>query len=169
MFDSLEKFWNSCFLPQKGCFSAPALLSSWEAFNPVPSHLLDFLLLGPSSLLITPPLRTYQVALVVSDSLGPHGLQHARLPCPSPTPRAYSNSRPSSWWCQPTISSSVIPSSSCLQSFPASGSFPITLFFASGGKSIGVSASASVLPVNIQDWFPLGVTKLLLWVKQILL
>ena len=80
-----------------------------------------------------------------------------RLPCPSPTPRACSNSCPSSWWCHPTISSSVIPFS-CLQSFPASGSFPMSQFFASGGHSIGVSVSASVLPMNIQDWFPLGLT-----------
>ena len=81
-----------------------------------------------------------------------------RLPCPSPTPRACSNSCPSSQWCHPTISSSVIPFSSCLQSFPASGSFPMSRLFASGGQSIGVSASASVLPMNIQDWFPLGLT-----------
>ena len=95
---------------------------------------------------------------VVSDSLRPHGLQHARLSCPSPTPRAYSNSCPLSWWCHPTISSSVVPFSSHFQSFPASGSFPLSQFFASGGQSIGVSASASVLPMNIQDWFPLGWT-----------
>ena len=95
---------------------------------------------------------------VVSDSLRPHGLQYARLPCPSPTPRACSNSCPSSQWCHPTISSSVVPFSSCLQSFPASGSFPMSNFFASGGHSTGVSASASVLPVNIQGWFPLGLT-----------
>ena len=95
---------------------------------------------------------------VVSNSLRPHGLQHARLPCPSPTPRACSNSHPSSRWYQPTISSSVIPLSSYLQSFPASGSFPMSQFFASGGQSTGVSASTSVLPMNIQDWFPLGWT-----------
>ena len=95
---------------------------------------------------------------VVSDSLQPHGLQHARPRCPSPTPRAYSNSCPLSRWCPPAISSSVIPFSSCLQYFPASGSFPMSQFFASGGQSIGVSASASVLPMNIQDWFPLGQT-----------
>ena len=89
---------------------------------------------------------------VMSDSLRPHGLEHARPPCPSPTPRACSNSCPSSQWCHPTIWSSVIPFSSCLQSFPASGSFPMNLF-ASGGQNIGASASASVLPVNIQDWF----------------
>ena len=96
----------------------------------------------------------------MSDSLRPHGLQHTRLPCPSPTPGACSDSHPSSPWCYPTISSSVVPFSSCLQSFPASGSFPLNQFFASGGQSIGVSASASVLPMNIQDWFPLGLTGL---------
>ena len=85
-------------------------------------------------------------------------MQHARFPCPSPTPGACSNSCPSSRWCHPTISSSVIPFSSCLQSFPASGSFPMSQLSASGGRSIGVSASASVLPMNIQYWFPLGLT-----------
>ena len=92
---------------------------------------------------------------VMSNSLRPHGLQHARLPCPSPAPRACSNSCSSSQWCRPTISSSVIPFSSCLQSFPASGSFPMSQFFTSDGQSIGASASASVLPMSIQDWFPL--------------
>ena len=91
---------------------------------------------------------------VMSDSLRPHELQHAKLPCPSPTPGACSNSCPWSQWCHPTISSSVIPSSSHLQFFPASGSFPMSQFFASGDQSIGVSASASVLPTNIQDWSP---------------
>ena len=95
---------------------------------------------------------------VQSNSLWPHGLQHARPPCPSPTPRACSNLCPSSQWCHPTISSSVIPFSSCLQSFPASGSFPMSQFFPLGGQNIGVPASASVLPMNIQDWFPLGLT-----------
>ena len=91
-------------------------------------------------------------------SLWPHGPQHARPPCPSPIPGAHSNSCPSCWWCHPTISSSSIPFSSCLQSFPASGSFLISQFLASGGQSTGVSAPASVLPRNIQDWFPLGWT-----------
>ena len=95
---------------------------------------------------------------VVCDSLQSHGLQHTRLPCPSPTPRAYSNSCPSSWWCHPNILFSVTPFSSCLQSFSASGSFQMSQFFASCGQSIGVSALASVLPMNIQDWFPLGWT-----------
>ena len=91
-------------------------------------------------------------------SLQPHGLQHARPPCPSPTPRVYPNSCPLSQWCHPTISSSVIPFSSRLQSFQASGSFPMSQFFPSGGQSFGVLASSSVIPMNIQDWFPLGWT-----------
>ena len=95
---------------------------------------------------------------VVSDSLWPHELQHSRLPNPSPTPRAYSNSCPSNWWCHPTISSFVVPFSSHFQSFPASESFPMSQLFTSGGQSIRASASASVLPMNIQDWFPLGWT-----------
>ena len=95
---------------------------------------------------------------VVSSSFQPHGLQHTRLPCPSPTPRACANSCPSCAGCRPTISSSVVPFSSHLQSFPASGSFPMSQFFISGGQSIGVSAPASVLPMNIQDWFPSGWT-----------
>ena len=95
---------------------------------------------------------------VASDSLRPYGLQHARLPCPSPTPQTCSNLCPLSPWCHPTISSSFVPFSSCLQSFPASGSFPLSQFFTSGGQSIGVSASASVLPMNIQHWFPWGWT-----------
>ena len=95
---------------------------------------------------------------VTSDSLRPHGLQHIRLFCPSPTPRVYSNSCPLSRWCHPTISSFVVPFFSCLQSFWASGSFQISQFFASGGQRTGASASASVLPVDIQGWFPLGWT-----------
>ena len=94
---------------------------------------------------------------VMSDSLWPHGLQHARLPSP-PSPGACSNSCPLSQWCHPTISFSVIPFSSCPQSFPASGSFQMSQVFASGGQSIGVSASTSVLPMNTQDWSPLGWT-----------
>ena len=96
---------------------------------------------------------------VMSSSLQPHGLPHTRLPCPSPTPRAYSNSHPSGQWCYPTISPSVIPFSSSLQLFPASGSFPVSQFFASGDQSI--RASASVLPMNIQDWFRLGLSGLI--------
>ena len=96
---------------------------------------------------------------VVSDSLRPHEPQHARPPCPSPTPGVHPNPCPSSWRCHPTISSSVIPFSSCLQSFPASGSFPVSQLFASGGQSIGVSASTSVLPMITQDWSPLERTE----------
>ena len=95
---------------------------------------------------------------VVSDSLRPHGWQHTRLPCPSPTPRACSDSCPLSQWCHPTIPSSVVLFFSCLQSFPASGSFPMSQFFPSGGQGIGLSASASVLPMNIRDWLHLGWT-----------
>ena len=95
---------------------------------------------------------------VMSDSLWPHELQHARPPCPSTTPRVYPNSYPLSRWCHPTISSSVVPLSSCPQSFPALGSFPMSQLFAPGGQSIEVSASISVLPMNTQDWSPLGWT-----------
>ena len=95
---------------------------------------------------------------VMSESLWLQEPQHARLPCPSPTPRVNSNLRPLSWWCHPTVSSSVIPFSSCLQSFPASRSFQMSQLFTSGDQSTGVSASASVIPMNIQDWFPLGWT-----------
>ena len=98
---------------------------------------------------------------VVSNSLRPHGLQHTRLPCPSPAPGACSNSWPSSLWCHPSVSSSVILFSSLLQSYPASGSFPMNQFFTSGDQSSEASASASVLPMNIQRWFPLGLTGLI--------
>ena len=98
---------------------------------------------------------------VVSNSLQPHGLQHDSLPSPSSAPRACSKSCPLSQWCHPTFSSSVVPFSSCLQSFPASGPFPMSDFFTSGGQSIGNSALASVLPMNIQDWFPLGLIGLI--------
>ena len=97
----------------------------------------------------------------MSNCLWLHGLQHARLFCPSPTPWACSNSCPLSWWCHPTVSSSVVPFSSCLKSFPASGSFLMSQLFASPSQSIGALASASVLPMNIQDWFPLCLTGLI--------
>ena len=90
-----------------------------------------------------------------------HGLQCSRLPCPSLSPRDFSNSCPLSWWCHPTISSSVAPFSSCRQSFPPSGSFPMSCLFASGGQSFGASVSASALPLNIQGWFPLGLIGLI--------
>ena len=103
----------------------------------------------------------------MSDSLWPHGLQHARLPCPSLSPAVYSNSWPLSWWCHPNVLSCVFPISSCPQSFPTSGSFPMSQFFASGGQSVGASASASVLPVNIQNWFPFRLTSLILQSKRL--
>ena len=111
-------------------------------------------------------LQSNSVQFSHSVTLRPHGLQHTRLPCPSPTPGACSNSSPLSQWCHPTISSSVIPFSSCLQLFPALGSSPMSQFFTSSGQSIGasilpISPSASVLPMNIQDWFPLGLTDLI--------
>ena len=103
------------------------------------------------------PLKTLHFSRsVMSDSLRPHELQHARPPCPLPTPGVYPDSCPLSRWCHPTILSSVVPFSSCLQSFPASGSFQMSQFFTSGGQSIGVSAPTWVLPMNIQDWSPLG-------------
>ena len=114
------------------------LISPWEVF------------------IISPSVRFSHS--VMSDSLWTHGLQHARLPCPSLTPRACSNSCPWSWWCHLTISSSVVPFSSCLKSFPASGSFQMNLFFTSSGQSIGVSASASIHSINIHDGPPLGWT-----------
>ena len=98
---------------------------------------------------------------VVSDSFWHHGLEHSRLPCPSLSPEVCSKSCPLSQWCHPTISSFITPFSSLLQSFPASESFPVSQFFASGGQSIGASALASVLSMNIQDWFPLGLTGLI--------
>ena len=100
-------------------------------------------------------------------TLESHGLQNARPLCPSPTPRVYSVSCPLSWWCHPTISSSVVPFSFCLQFFPALGSFPMSQFFTSGGQSTGASASASVLPMSIQDWVSLGLTGLILQPKRL--
>ena len=97
----------------------------------------------------------------MSDSLQPCELQHARPPCSSPIPRAYSDSGPLSWWCHPTILSFVVPFSSHFHSFPASGSFPMSWLFGSGGQSLGTSASASILPMSIQGWFPLGMTGLI--------
>ena len=118
--------------------------------QPASSNWWPFISLHPSSVQFS--------CSVVSNSFWPYGLQHARPPCLSPTPGVYPNSCPLSQWCHPTISSSVVPFSSCLQSFPASGSFQMSQFFASGDQSIGVSASTSVLPMNTQDWSPLGWT-----------
>ena len=134
------------------------LCISWRC--PIPRGSLGTLIPAPHSYLCNFATFTTQVSQfsysVMSDSLWPHGLQHVRPPWPSPTPEACSNSCPSSQWCHPTISSSVIPFSSCLQSFPTSGFFPVSQFFASGSQRFGVSTSASVLSMNIQDWFPLG-------------
>ena len=119
-------------------------------------------MLGVSELSFDDLFRKYSVQFscsAVSDSLRPHESQHTRPPCPSPTPRVHSNSRPSSWWCHPAISSSVVPFSSCPQSFPASGSSPVSWLFTSSVQSTGASALASVLPVNIHGWFPLGLTR----------
>ena len=153
---------TNCSLPGSSCpWNSPAKIlqwvaipfsrgSSWPRYQPrSPALQADSL---PSE---SPGSPKHGFShLVLSDSLWPHELQHARLPCPSPTPRVHSNSCPLSQWCHPIISSFVVPFSSCLQSFTALGSFPVNQFFASGGQSIG--ASASVLPVNILDWFPLG-------------
>ena len=120
----------------------------WESWNQIASQL-NF----------TKHFSSVQVShSVVSNSLRPYESQHTRPPCPSPTPEVYSNSCPWSWWCHPAISSSVVPFSSCPQSLPASGSFPMSQLFPSGGQSTGVSASASVLPKNSKDWSPLGWT-----------
>ena len=146
------------FLPYMHVLSPNPSLTSLPIHS---SRLSQSTAFGFPASYIRLPLREASVQpshSVVSDSLRPHCLQHARPPCPSPTPGVYSNSCPLSRWCHPTISSSVIPFSSRRQSFPASGSFPTSQFFASGGQSIGGSASTSVLPMNIQDWFPLGWT-----------
>ena len=131
------------------------------SMHTIHSHLFCSILLEPLLLLgkesASRDLSQFSYS-VISNSLQPHGLQHTRLSCPSPSPRVCSNSCPSHQWCHPTISSSVLPFFSHLQSFPASGSFQMSQFFTSGGQSIGVSASASVLPMYIQDWFPLGWT-----------
>ena len=109
-----------------------------------------------NKILVQPSIPSFQFSRsVVSDSLRPHELHHARPPYPSPTPRVHPNSCPLSWWCHPAISSSVVPFSSCPQSFPASGSFQKSQLFTSGGQNIGVSASTSVLPMNTQEWSPL--------------
>ena len=124
----------------------------WSRIDPEQNHYDKGRAAGPSQ---AQSVSQFSCS-VVSDFLWPHGLQHARLSWPSPTLGVYSNSCPLSQWCHPTISSSAVSFSSCIQSFPASGSFQMSQFFASAGQSIGVSASTSVLPMNVQDWFPLG-------------
>ena len=142
------------------CLSCPVFfkylnLSAKSSGPPLPSDFLAAALLVDFTSFST---VQFSSAAQSYPTLQPHGLQHTRPPCASPAPGVYSNSCPLSQWCHPTISSSVICFSSHLQSFPASGSFPMTQFFISGSQSIGISASASVLPMNIQDWFPLGWT-----------
>ena len=159
---SKQEYWSGLLFPPPGDLpnpgiepGSPTLQADALLSEPPGKPRMDIILLPISNY-----LQFSSVALSCP-TLWPHGLQNARSPCPSPTPGVYLNSCPLSQWCLPTISSFVIPFSSCLQSFPASGSFPMSQFFASGGQNIGVSASASVLPVNIQDWFPLGWTGLI--------
>ena len=144
--------WRHQGLPQKLATSPKG------PSNPSGAQLLTVERMLGSKAFAAFTLRLLFSRSVMSDSLLPHGLQHSRLPCPSLSPWVFSNSCPLSQWCHATISSSIVPFSSCLQSFPASGSFPMSQLFASDSQSIGVSALASVLPVNIQDWFPLGST-----------
>ena len=145
--------WEECYLRESSLYGR----KYWERekiFLTFAPWIIIFYDAGKTSGIISNHSRfknsVQSVQSVISDSLWPYGLQHARLPSPSPTPRTCSNSCPSSWWCHPTISSSVIPFFFHLQSFPASGFFPMNQFFTSGGQNIGVSASASVLPVNSQ-------------------
>ena len=147
------KTWNSDFKNAPHTYTHTHKLETWNRFY-------SFIYLGDSVWLLL--LFSHSV---VFDSLRPHELQHTRLPCPSPSPGVCSNSCPLSQWCHPIISSSVTSFSSCPQSFPASGSFPMSLLFASGGQCTGGSASTSVLPMNIQGWFPLGLTGLILLSK----
>ena len=147
---SRQEYWRGLPFPSLGDLPDPGIKPGTPALQ------ADALLSEPSEKLKDLFSSVQFSHWVMSNSLWPHGLQNARPPCPSPTPRVYSNSCPSSQWCHPAISSFVITFSSCPQSFPASGSFQMSQLFASGGQSTGVSASASVLPMNIQDWFPLG-------------
>ena len=144
-------------------------LSVYHIFLSIIAEVVDLELLSPTSFLLSDHPVTLSALYchnifsqfrcsVMSDSLGLHGRQHTRPSCPAPTHGACSNLCPLSWWCHLTILSSAIPFSSCLQSFPASGSFPMSQFFPSGGQNTGASASTSVLPMNIQEWFPLGLT-----------
>ena len=144
---------------ERTCFSQTSFQENKGHFKS--HHVQDNCLPVFSEVCLLPSYYQFSSVTQSCLTLQSQGLQHARLPCPSPTPGAFSNSCPSSQWCHPAISSSVVPFSSCPQSFPASGSFPVSQFFTSGGQSTGVSASASVHPMNIQDWFPLGWTGLI--------
>ena len=144
----------------------------WDIFLTFTSSKIfqGCLLCACTGLVLAVSVRSVQFSRsVVSHSLWPHELQHARPPCPSPTPEVYSNSYPLSWWCHPTISSSFVPFSSCTQSFPVLGSFPMSQLFAWGGQRTGVSASASVLPMNTQHWSPLEWTGWILMQSKCLL
>ena len=165
----LDKWVFACVLFESSMFFLPfdcCIFNFWEICSNLLMSLCNFLLLLVIMLIFAEIVQAYSVRCisvqfsrsVVSDCLWPHGLQHARPPCPSPAPGVYPNPCSLSRWCHPTISSSVVPFSSCLQSFPASGSFQMIQLFTSGGQSIGVSASTSVLPMNSQDWSPLGWT-----------
>ena len=186
---SREEYWNGWPFPSSVALSnpglepaAPAPSSALQANSSLPSHwrrsnpkghtCLENPTVFPEQcdqghrLLLATETTDFIKALlfscsVVSDSLWSYGLQHARLPCPSPSPEACSNSCPLSQWVHPTVSSSVIPFYTCLQSFPESGSFLMSQLFASGSQSISASASASVLPINIPGWFPSGLTGLI--------
>ena len=152
-----QEYWSRLSCPPPGNLPKPRI-KPMSLLSPASTGGF-FATVWPGKLLLK---GSVQFSLsVMCDSLWPRRLQHTRLPCPSPTPGACSNSFPSSQWCHPTISSSVIPLSSCPLSFPASGSLLMSQFFTSDGQNIGDSASASVLPMNIQDWFPLGLTSLI--------
>ena len=141
------------------CIQLKALLRNLSSPTVITfSHPLELIMQSCHAYLSSRRASVQFSRSVMSYSLQPHGLQQARPPCPSPTPRVYSNSCPLSRWCHPTISSSVVPFSSSPQSFPASGAFPVSQFFTSGGQNIGASTSISVLPKNTQDWSPLGWT-----------
>ena len=145
------------------------LLSPFVPLSPSPTCVCKsvlYIYVSITSLQMDSSIPFFEISLLffsrwVVSNLRPQRLQHARLPCPSPSPRACSNSCPLSWWCHATISPSFVSFSSCLQSFPASGSFPVSRLCTPGAKSIGASASASVLPMNVYNWFPLGLTSLI--------
>ena len=145
----LQEYWSGLFPSSRG--------SSWLRYWTQVSCIGRWILYNWATRETLTMISKFKFShSVMSNSLWPHELQHASPPCPSPTPGVHSNSRPSSRWCHPAISSSVIPFSSCPQSLPALGSFPVSQLFTWGGQSAVVSASASVLPMNIQDWYPLG-------------
>ena len=165
--DLITHILSSLFMVGSGSSSCCQLSSCWTAGIVLPglrNSRLEGWKTVTSCLLIWQEILHFTLSSVqfsrsvMSDSLRTHELQHTRPPCPSPTPRVYPNPCPSSQWCHPTTSSSVVPFSSCPQTFPASGSFPKSQLFTSGGQNIGVSASTSVLPMNTQDWSPLGWT-----------